>query len=177
MPIRKVTCKGKVIVIPNTVNKLSEALNVVTNELADESIELLPGPTDSDECLTQVKELFPESAAQKLNTNESDDPTKVTSPPDTARTDSTDSTSSTSSTASTALPSAIISMRNANQTHNYPYMMPTKNLKNPKGGKRKRKTVKKMSKRKLTKWCKSKKNRRSKKGRKMCKKLSHKRRN
>ena len=42
------------------------------------------------------------------------------------------------------------------------------------GGKRRRKTVKKMSKRKLKKWCKSKKNRRSKKGRKMCKKLSRK---
>ena len=35
---------------------------------------------------------------------------------------------------------------------------------------RKRKTAKKMSKRKLKKWCKSKKNHRSKKGRKMCKK-------
>jgi hypothetical protein len=41
------------------------------------------------------------------------------------------------------------------------------------GGRRRRKTAKKskkMSKRKLKKWCKSKKNHRSKKGRKMCKK-------
>jgi len=42
------------------------------------------------------------------------------------------------------------------------------------GRRRRRKTAKKMSKRKLKKWCKSKKNRRSKKGRKMCKKMSRK---
>ena len=39
------------------------------------------------------------------------------------------------------------------------------------GGKRRRKTMKKMSKRKMMKWCKSKKNRRTKAGRKMCKKM------
>jgi len=41
------------------------------------------------------------------------------------------------------------------------------------GGRRRRKTIKKMkkmSKRKMAKWCKSKKNRRTKAGRKMCKK-------
>ena len=39
------------------------------------------------------------------------------------------------------------------------------------GARRRRKTMKKMSKRKMMKWCKSKKNRRTKAGRKMCKKM------
>ncbi len=44
-------------------------------------------------------------------------------------------------------------------------------VKKQEGGKRRRKTMKKMSKRKMMKWCKSKKNRRTKAGRKMCKKM------
>jgi hypothetical protein len=103
----------------------------------------------------------------------------TTSPLDTARSSVNSNAStarSTSSTESNALSSALFYIKNSKLGHNDPYMKPIK-LPIRNGGKHRRKTVKKMSKRKLTKWCKSKKNRRSKKGRKMCKKLSRKSRN
>lgn len=48
--------------------------------------------------------------------------------------------------------------------------LPTRTPPSLGGARRRRKTAKKMSKRKLKKWCKSKKNCRSAKGRKLCKK-------
>ena len=48
--------------------------------------------------------------------------------------------------------------------------LPTRTSPSVGGARRRRKTMKKMSKRKLKKWCKSKKNCRTKMGRKMCKK-------
>jgi hypothetical protein len=186
MPLRSVTCKGKRIVIPDTVGEFVEAMTELKKQLKPLGLEL-GDDRESRNCATQVQEIFrkedpalgldgitytPSLAALKeLDNGDNDTPRSNAST-------GTDSSTGTDASKSSAFSSASTLVDLANTgSDKYKKSFPKHEQQRPfrvgrVGGKRK--TAKKMSKRKLTKWCKSKKNRRSKKCRKICKKMSRK---